>query len=358
MNPGELDGPAVRMHSVIGWREVRARWARPSRPFWRWVRLGGGAAILALLVLRLGAGPFIDGVRRVNVASVVAVIAITAVTTVVSAWRWRLIAGGLGLRIPLSSAVASYYRSQFLNSTLPGGVLGDVHRGVRQGGDGGNVSRGLRSVLWDRAAGQVVQVLLAAVTLLVFASPVRSAVTIIVEVSVVAAVVAVLAFIAIPRFGGAWAARVARTVRDAVRAGVLTAQAGPSIALASVVVVAGHAGVFLVATRATGSPVPTGRLLPLAMLVLLSMTVPTSIGGWGPREGVAAWAFAAAGLGAARGVETATTYGVLSLIATLPGAVVLFAARRRRPSEPTVQPYVDGPVGALVGSGSGRGSDG
>jgi hypothetical protein len=68
------------------------------------------------------------------------------------------------------------------------------------------------------------------------------------------------------------------------------------------------------------------------MLVLLSMTVPTSIGGWGPREGVAAWAFAVAGLGAAQGVQTATTYGVLSLVATLPGVVVLLRSRRPRAS--------------------------
>ena len=39
-------------------------------------------------------------------------------------------------------AVAAYYRSQFLNTTLPGGVLGDVHRGVRHGRDAGDVGRG------------------------------------------------------------------------------------------------------------------------------------------------------------------------------------------------------------------------
>ena len=45
------------------------------------------------------------------------------------------------------------------------------------------------------------------------------------------------------------------------------------------------------------------------MLVLLAMVVPLNVGGWGPREGVAAWAFAAAGWGAAQGVAAATAYG-------------------------------------------------
>ena len=38
-------------------------------------------------------------------------------------------------------------------------------------------------------------------------------------------------------------------------------------------------------------------LLPLTMIVLLAMGVPTNIAGWGPREGVAAWAFGAASPG-------------------------------------------------------------
>jgi hypothetical protein len=62
------------------------------------------------------------------------------------------------------------------------------------------------------------------------------------------------------------------------------------------------------------------------------MAAPLSLGGWGPREGVAAWAFAVAGLGASLGVTTAVVYGVLVLVASLPGALVLLADARRRPA--------------------------
>jgi hypothetical protein len=66
-------------------------------------------------------------------------------------------------------------------------------------------------------------------------------------------------------------------------------------------------------------------MLPLALLALLAMGLPVTIGGWGPREGVAAWAFGAAGMTAAQGVASATVYGVLVIVATLPGAGVLLA---------------------------------
>ena len=55
-----------------------------------------------------------------------------------------------------------------------------------------------------------------------------------------------------------------------------------------------------------------------------------NVGGWGPREGGAAWAFGAAGLGAALGVATAVVYGVMVLVASLPGALVLVAGWSRR----------------------------
>ena len=75
-------------------------------------------------------------------------------------------------------------------------------------------------------------------------------------------------------------------------------------------------------------------MLPLALLVMLAMVLP-SVAGWGPREGVTAWAFGAAGLGAERGVATAVVYGVMVLVASLPGAAVLVVAwfRRTRPPE-------------------------
>ena len=134
-----------------------------ARPRWAWARALVGMGILALLVWWVGTGPFLDGIRAQRRRSLLA-FGIGVVTT-----RLRLavdlVAAGLGVRLPVRDAVAAYYRSQFLNTTLPGGVLGDVHRAVRHGRDIGDVRLGVRAVVLDRVAGQVVQVLLAAVVL-------------------------------------------------------------------------------------------------------------------------------------------------------------------------------------------------
>src|SRR5260370_12442356 len=124
---------------------------------------------------QVGAVPFEGGLRGVTWHAVVAAVTLTALTTVCSAWRWRVVARALGVGIGLPAAVCAYYRSLFLNSVLPGGVLGDVHRAVRHGRRAGDVARGLRAVAWERLGGQVIQAVVTAVVLLTLPSPVRPA---------------------------------------------------------------------------------------------------------------------------------------------------------------------------------------
>lgn len=314
---------------------------------WAWARLAGGAAILAVLVWRLGTGPFLDGLRTINARSLLAAAAITLVTTVLSAWRWTIVARGLGVGIPLRTAIAAYYQSQFLNTALPGGVLGDVHRGVRHGQDVGDVGRGLRAVAWERGAGQAVQAVLTVCVLLALPSPVRSAMPTVLMTAAAVAIGLVFIIRTLPRHGSSRTARTLRAAGADVRSGLSPAHAWPGIAIASALVIAGHTTAFLIAARTAGSTASTLTLVPLAMLALLATALPTNIGGWGPREGVAAWLFAAAGLGADQGVATATVFGVMVLVASLPGAVVLVVAWWRRRTQ-AARPATDAPTNQMA----------
>jgi glycosyltransferase 2 family protein len=260
------------------------------------------AGTLAVVVWSVGTSPFLDGLRAVDGGALAAACGLAVLTTVCCAWRWRTVARGLGADLPLRTAVAAYYRSLFLNVTLPGGVLGDVHRGFRHGG--------LRAVVWERSAGQIVQIVLTVAVLLVVPSPVQPTMPLVALALLAAAAGVVLA------------ARVRPAVAREVRAALLAGRAWAPIALASALVVAGHAATFLIAAHAAGATAPPSRMLPLALLVLLAAALP-NVGGWGPREGVTAWAFAAAGLGASLGVETAVAYGVMVFVASLPGAVLI-----------------------------------
>jgi uncharacterized membrane protein YbhN (UPF0104 family) len=304
----------------------------------RVLRLLPGVVVLGVLVQRLGSGPFVAAVHALNGPTVTAALAVGAATTILSAWRWAVVAGGLGIRLPLRQAVGGYYRALFLNGVLPGGVLGDLHRAVRHGRDVGSVSLAAKAVVLERCAGQLVlvatavAVALASPTMLlplatsgVLDRPVWMIAGVVGVIVVLALVVVMVRFVTARRRGnsagsGGWAVGV-RTV-------LLARGRRARVLVASALVLVGHVATFALAAHAAGAVVPLGRLVPLALLSLLAMSVPVNIGGWGLREGMTAWAFGAAGLSAAQGLTIAVLYGLLALIASLPGAVVLVGARR------------------------------
>ena len=301
------------------------------------LRLVAGVTVLWFLGRQVGAAPFEDGLRAVTWQGVVAAVTLTVLTTMCSAWRWRVVARALGVGIGLPGAVCAYYRSLFLNSVLVGGVLGDVHRAVTHGRRAGDVAGGLRAVAWERLCGQVIQAVVTAVVLLTLPSPVRPALPYV--LAGIAGVVGCAALVvsAAARPGRSRRARAARAIATDLRRGLLVRGVWPQLTLASVLVVAGHTATFVIAARVGRLHRTPGRTDRAADGGPDCAGIPLSMGGWGLREGTAAWAFAAAGLGAANGVTVSTLYAVLMLAAVAPGAGLLLrdAVRRRRdPGQP------------------------
>ena len=243
----------------------------------RVLRVLGGLLVLGFLVWQLGTGPFVDGLRATKPWAVLVALVVTAGTTWCCALRWSLVSARFGARVPLRTAYVGYYRSQLINATVPGGVVGDVERAVRHG---------WRGVVSERVLGQVVQVALVGALLL----------------------------------PGAW--RWAGLAVLAVAAAV-----GGAVVVLSALAVAGHLVVFLVAAESVGVGLSPLQLLPIGALVLLGSAIPLNVAGWGPREGVAAWVFTAFGSTAAVGLTVSVAFGVLALVATLPG--LLFLGGRR-----------------------------
>jgi uncharacterized membrane protein YbhN (UPF0104 family) len=288
------------------------------------VKLLVGAAVVVAVVVHLGTGAVIEGLRAVSPGALAAALGLGVLTTAASAARWCVVARGLGLEIGFGAAVGDCYRAQFLNSVLPAGVLGDVHRAVESGRRRGDVARGVRAVVLERVAGQVVVVVVSAVVLLVVPSPVRGLLGELGRAvpAVVVAVAVLLGLLGIPgvRRG---LARLAVGIRD----GLLGVRTGPAVLGLSLVAMAGHLALLGVAAWAVGVRAAPGELAPLLLLSLLSMGLPLSVGGWGPREATTAAAFGVAGLGAGTGLATAVAFGVLALVSTLPGLGVLVLGR-------------------------------
>jgi uncharacterized membrane protein YbhN (UPF0104 family) len=196
----------------------------------------------------------------------------------------------------------------------------------------------------------VVQAVIALAVLLVVPSPVQRWMPVVLVATAAAVVLAAVLAPTLRRRAGRRLGALRRAVREDVHNGVLRHGAWQVVLLASVLAVVGHVATYLLAARAVGVSASTVTLLPLVMLVLVAAALPINLAGWGPREGMAAWVFGAAGLGVDQGVAAATAYGAIVLVASLPGLVVLLVAgTRRAPRQSAV---------AVAGATAGGGSDG
>lgn len=288
----------------------------------RAIRPALAVGVLAAVVAHVGGGPFVAAAAHTTVPAVVVALVVTAGVTWCSARRWVLVARSMGLPLDQRDAYAAYYRSQLLNVSLPGGVVGDVQRAWRHGTAVEARGPAARAVVWERAIGTVALALVGSGVLLGMPWALRGGAVTVVGATVGALAVVGLVAIALGRLARL---RVLRSVATRDLRALWRSRSLPSAVGLSVAGVAGHLLVLLTALRSTGLALPLSTALPLLVAVLVASTLPTNVAGWGPREGAAAVLFGAVGPGSAAGVTVAATYGVLTLVGALPGVLVLLA---------------------------------
>lgn len=130
------------------------------------LRIAAALVVVVATVAVVGIGPFLQGLASISPATILVAVALAAVATAAASWRWHLVSTGFGLPLAWGEAFASYYRSQFLNTVLPGGVMGDVHRAYAHGRFHARVGLAARAVAAERVAGQLVQVVVTLAILL------------------------------------------------------------------------------------------------------------------------------------------------------------------------------------------------
>jgi glycosyltransferase 2 family protein len=276
--------------------------------------------LVLVLVWRLADGPAaLDRLRSADPGWLAVSLVLVLAQTVLSAWRWHRVAGMLGLPLAPGRAVAEYFVAQLGNQTLPGGVLGDAARVARS-----RAGAGVRVAVWavvaERLAGQVAlfALLIPAAGLSVVAGrmpwPGWSG-----PVWLCATAVAATALI--------WGLRA--PVLAPARSALLSPGGRLSLWLGSAVIVALNLCAFAAAARATGTALSAEAIVTLIPLILTAMLVPFGLAGWGWREGAAAALFPLAGAAPEAGLAASAAFGLVVLVAALPGVFWLTGTSRR-----------------------------
>ena len=299
------------------------------------LRVGVSLGLLLSVAWMLDTGEVVSRLANLQVRWVILALGISVPQVALSAYRWRVTAGRLGISLPFTDAFREYYLATFLNQVLPGGVVGDVSRAWRHA----RVQKGpvIRTIILERTSGQAVMVTTAVFSLLVLPRTFGIDPRLTTGAASLALAAIALGMFYVRRQSRTGEGLLGSIWRD-VHAALLARDVVVTQLALSVLVVGSYIATYVVAARAVGVGTPAFILAPLVAPVLMSMLIPASIAGWGVREATAAGIWSVVGLTAEDGVAISAAYGVVVLISSLPGALFLLTAgrdrtERLRPSE-------------------------
>lgn len=254
--------------------------------------------------------------------------------TLLSALRWRLTARQLGIDFNRRTAVHEYYLSQLVNQLLPGGVLGDAGRAFRARAQAGLLASG-QAVVFERLAGQL-GLLGVFVAGAVGAWVVPGGFWVPEAVLYVAAslVLGCAVTFALCQASGQRQSRLLHCVPVKARHGIKNfiaafahSLAARDVRISQVLLSVGTAlcniTAFACCVGAVGANLSIPAALVLVPIILLTMLLPLTPGGWGFREGAAAALLPLAGVTSTEALAASVAFGLVLLVATLPGLVVL-----------------------------------
>lgn len=255
------------------------------------------------------------------------------VAGVAAALRWRYTARRIGASLGVYEAIRELYLAMFLNQVLPGGISGDAVRAWRHGRRGADQERvgmgpAVRAVVIERVANQMVVApcMLASMALwplLPGALPAARVWAPLTGAAILVGVILAAVLVLSRRAGGG---HIDRFLQDTRRA--LLGRRSTLVQLGlGLLIVGSCAGMFYCAVRAVHATLSPLHLAALVPGVLFSMSIPISIGGWGLREATAVALWTMAGLPHGDALAGSIVYGMLALLASLPGALALILDR-------------------------------
>lgn len=288
------------------------------------MRIGVCVSLMAVLWYRADGALVIERLTGMDLIYVAAALVITVPQVGLSAWRWHFTATRLGLHLPFAKAFQEYYLSTFLNQVLPGGVLGDAARAWRHGRtESAGLACAARAVILERTSGQI------ALFSIILAAAIFDKDAFFWLVSAIApwaAVAGLAAAVVLPLvWKSKWGEHISAFVSDCRY--VFSGLSGLVQLISSLCVVATYLTVYGLAAKAVGVELSTGTLMTVVPIILFSMVLPISVSGWGVRETVAVTFAAASGLTPNAALTVSVAYGLIVLVSSLPGLLMLVASR-------------------------------
>ena len=249
-------------------------------------------------------------------------------------WRWCLILPVFHVHQPFRTALQIYWMGMFFNSCLPTGIAGDVLRVQMMRGANTSIFKLTNAVFLDRLIGLLVVLLIVESSLFIFKSMLSSLP--ILSVFQTLALFGSLGFIALsylhrlpitwPRF------RLTRIIQQLSLDTNLLWQFPFQTSLMFIATLLGNIGQVLAIyflARSLHLPITLQNCWVFVPMIIVAMSLPISIGGWGVREGAMITFFSLIGISKTAAFSLSVLFGVMMFLIYIPGGIFWILWRKK-----------------------------
>ena len=257
-------------------------------------------------------------IRSVDLIFLQLVLAVSIFQYLLSAWRWCFIASKTHSSINYSDAIKYYYIAGFMNNILPTGVLGDIYRTLNikvNNKNSSNFIKSLQSVIFERLSGQLALIVTFIFSLEIFfiVNQKYVASTYVLAIIVLLVILTKLLFF------------YQKKNRYFIKFKyIFSGKRLYKHFLLSLIIVMTYITTYIICAYSLNLNIDLISFFVFAPIVLFSMALPVSIGGWGVRETTALVISFLLGLSVSASVTVAIVYGLCNLLCSLPGAYFFF----------------------------------
>ena len=254
----------------------------------------------------------------VDIRYIILIILISIIQHFLSAYRWMYISKITNLNISFKNSIQFYYISTFMNNILPGGIIGDMFRIYHTTENKIEIlkmGKSVQAVIFERLSGQIMLLAFFIVSLTLYFLVNHKY-----EAFFYLFFPSLLIFFIFKLFLNKKIKKMLSGKR--ISNNFYTVFSGEVFwrhLILSFFVVCSYVLIYVISAISLGLDIDYIAFMVFSPIILFSMTLPISIGGWGIRELTALLLSFLLGLSASASISVSIIYGILNLICSLPG---------------------------------------
>jgi len=300
------------------------------------LKLGITALCFVLIFRSIGVYDLGRVIRQVDPWYLLPALIFNLLATVTASYRWYLVMQALDFGHGPAFYFKSYLKAAYFNQVLPTSIGGDAFRVLEAGRLGRGNKEAFYGVLLDRVVGLVGLLVLNLIANLAYPGLLPRPVFLLINVIAVFGLAGVVTFAAAGRIRRLDRYLVLKHLHEFSARIRTLYKTRSAIAFHTALAVAIHfvlvLSVYFVG-RGVGLAYDLPAFLVIVPPVFMLMVIPVSLAGWGVREGGFIGLFVLIGADKTQVLSMSLIYGLLGLVAALPGLFFFLAGRQHREKE-------------------------